>query len=586
MYSTVINQGKKARQQKTRHKKNSRHKENRKKRELARIEQEKLLQERKEAKLKEEKKQKFIDIIIRQTLGRNGRNVGKYRMPSAWEIAIHLGPYFHWVITDYDNFVMPNPNKLNAGKYSWDEPYNYVIFDLPDMDYILNLALNYGCNYQIIERLLKCGANPNRTPYDYIEANRILSDAHKKQEERQKQEEISLAECADYAKSICNDVCGSDGPCTRKCMEIAREYYGYDDYDDYYDDYDDYDYYGDYDNASSHNRSNNSIYLEDHRNHHLMPPICIAASRGDIESIKILLKYKANITEKVLDVHYKNSLKTFVLSEFNVLNYVNRSLNTQCIEFIKSEFRKIQFDLKSIKQCAMAAILDKHSPNCLYISDIYKNIKSFLQANTTHSAYSDNGHPLSYYIPINTENIRRYEIYTKSNLHILLTNNSEYSTWSFSYMPKLDLIRDYIDNYRVDDFAGYRYQTSYFGSYVNYFPRYQPNLPYLAGINKIGSIQTCQSKYEISQSPECTGFAINIDITFINSQYSRIDYTYPEFIDPHIYINFSRTIGSITVSCTFEGNSESERINNMVEHYLSKFNYFINIDIFGTYRSY
>jgi hypothetical protein len=384
-----------------------------------------------------------------------------------------------------------------------------------------------------------------------MKANKLLFDIHKKQEERWKAKENALKECKQYAKDICYEVCGSK--CIGKCTEIARENYGYDDYDDYDDEF----YY----------RTNTVIQPEEYREHHLMPPICIAVSRGDIESIKILLEYKAKITENVLDIKYENGLTKIVSTEFNVLNYVNRSLNTHCIEFIKSEFRKIQSDLQSIKECTMAAILDKRSPNCLYIPNIYKHIKSFLIGNNGPTHSGNASHPLSKYIPIDTRNVNRYEIYTKSNLNIIrYTDIHGYVNWIFSYMPKLDLIQTQVHS--DAKFIGYT------GNY--YIPRYQPSvLPHL-NMKKIGSIQE-DKKHE-------TDFDICInDIPFINKH--GFGHSCQEYMDPyHKYITLSKTRESITILCIFEGNSESERINNMFEYYLSKYNYVINIDVFGTYE--
>jgi hypothetical protein len=549
MYLQLVNLGRNAQKRQKKQDKNSRHKMNIKKREIARIEKEKQ-----EYKCK--RKQKFIDFVIHQTLENIDNDeyfaeVSQYQMPSAWELAIYLGSYFHWVITDYNNFVMPNPDILNADKSCWDKKYNYVLLDLPHMDHILNLALRYGCNCRIIERILKCGASPNRTPYDYMKANKLLFDIHKKQEDRRKAEENVLKECKQYAKDICYEVCGSK--CIGKCTEIARENYGYDD------DYDDDEFYY---------RTNTVIHPEEYLEHHLMPPICIAASRGDIKSIKILLEYKANIAENVLDIKYENGLTKIVSTEFNVLNYVNRSLNKQCIEFIKSEFRKIQSNLQSIKQCTIAAILDKHSPNCLYIPNIYKHIKSFLIGNNGHAGRRDISHPLSKYIPIDTRHIYKYEIYTKSNLNIIkITYDQGYVDWIFSYMPKLDLIQAQTV-YNAWDFVGYR--DNY------YIPEFQPSvLPHL-NMKKIGSIRTCGKL--------CTYFDVCInDIPFINKH--GFGHSCQEYMDPyHKYIAFSKTRESVTISCIFEGNSESERINNMIEYYMSKYNYVINIDIFGTYE--
>jgi hypothetical protein len=553
MYLQLANLGRNAQKRQKKQDKNSRHKMNIKKREITRIEKEKQEYKRAEIKKALKRKQKFIDFIIYQTLENKDDDeyyddVYKYQMPSAWELAIYLGSYFHWVITEYDNFVMPNPYILNVDKSCWDKKYNYVPLDLPNMDHILNLALKYGCNCRIIERILKCGASPNRTPYDYMKANKLLFDIHKKQEDRRKAEENALKECKQYAKDICYEVCGSK--CIGKCTEIAHENYGYDDYDDEF-------YY----------RTNTVIHPEEYREHHLMPPICIVASRGDIESIKILLEYKANIAENVLDIKYENGLTKIVSTEFNVLNYVNRSLNKQCIEFIKSEFRKIQSDLQSIKQCTMAAILDTHSPNCLYIPNIYKHIKSFLIGNNGPVRHGDASHPLSKYIPIDTRNVNRYDIYTKSNLNIIrYTDIHGYVNWIFSYMPKLDLIQTQVHS--DAKFIGYNDNC--------YIPRYQPYiLPHL-DIKKIGSIQEDRTL--------CTDFDICInDIPFINKY--GFGHSCQEYMDPyHKYITLSKTRESITILCIFEGNSESERINNMIEYYISKYNYVINIDVFGTYE--
>ena len=551
MYLQVVNQGRNAKKKQKKQAKNARHNANRKKREQAI-----LLDE--SARIRDAKKQDFIKFIIDQTLSETyGYRNSVHQMLSAWELAIQLGPYFYWVIMDYDNFTMPDPDILNINRYSWDKTYQYSISQLPSLDYILNIALRNGCNHLIIERILKSGANPNRSSFDYISANKKIIKRNQDQIQKNKEKDEEFERYKIFEAEVCRDICfaqsqSSNSECTGKCVKIAREAY-YGDCDDYYDDYDDVP------------ALSRDVYSECYRECDLMPPLCIAAASGIIETIQILIKYKANITERVLEYNQlplpcfkDNNPYHYILTEYNVLNYVNRSLNTECIEFIKSEFTKIQSDKQSIRQCAISAILNKRSikhnnVNYMYIQGIYNNVKSFM-GNTPN--------PLIKYIPINTRYSENYNVYKKANLHIHQSDIKK-NVWILTRIPIFDIIK------RMHNYNSYEFTNSYSGCYFVQ-PQYQPNrLPHIE-YKDIGTIRIPKNKYE------------KLEVTIDNDLFDKTYQYNDDYKHYEKYIDFKHTRYNITISCTFTGETESERINNMVQHYLLH-KCVINTEIFGTY---
>jgi hypothetical protein len=578
MYLQVVNQGRNAKKKQKKQAKNIRHNANRTKREQAaqKLKEDNILNE--STRRREAKKQDFIKFIIDQTLSETDysnygyRNSG-YQMQSAWELAIQLGPYFYWVIMDYDNFTMPDPDILNINRYSWDKTYQYSISQLPSLDYILNIALRNGCNHLIIERILKSGANPNRSSFDYISANIKIIKKNQDQIKKNKEKDDEFERYKIFEAEVCRDICfaqsqSSNSECTGKCVKIARESY-YGDWDDYDDDDDDDDVTG----------LSRDAYSGCHRECHLMPPLCIAAASGIIETIKILIKYKANITERVLEYNQlplpcfkDNNPYHYILTEYNVLNYVNRSLNTECIEFIKSEFKKIQSDKQSIRQCAISAILNKRSikhnnVNCMYIQGIYNNVKSFM-GNTPN--------PLIKYIPINTIYSNNCRIYKKANLHIHQSDIKK-NVWILNRIPIFDIIK------HMHHYNSYEFTSCNSGCYsfqVQYQPNRLPNIEY----KDIGTIRIPKNKYE------------KLEVTIDNDLFGKTYQYNDDYEHYEQYIDFEQTQypatcgkiaapirqDSITISCKFTGETESERINNMVQHYLLH-KCVINTEIFGTY---
>lgn len=526
MYSKIMRQGNKTAKQKKNKEKKQKYKNSKHARQVE-----------ENNKIKETKKQEFITFIIKHTLTEDDYDYDYdydsiyYRIKSAWELAIHFGPSFNWVIMEYDNFTMPNPDVLNRDLFA--QTYHYMISELPSLDYILNLALRNGCNNLIIEKLLKSGANPNRTPFDYITANMKIIKKEKKSADAQKQYEKFSAE-------VCRDICftqtDDNTECTGKCRYIIQEQYndGYDDYDVYDDDYDD-------------------DVTELPFDHQLISPLCIAAASGMIETIKILIKYKADIKEYMLEYNSKTKYK---LTKFNVLNYVNRSLNDECIEFIKSEFQKIQSDAQSLRQCTMSAILNKRSSNCLYIPNIYNHVKSFLGCMP---------HLLRSYIPI----IRRYRntspIYTKSGLHIY-NSDIKSGTWTLTRLPQYEIVKSQ-ENYQYNEFVDYSFNT------------YQPVLPHIYN-QKLGLITIPKDEH--------VSLNVCIDINYVSISINKKQDLYNFRHDNQDYVHYSKYVmflyfrNTIIISCTFTGKTQSERISNMVKHYLS-YDYIINTDIFGTY---
>jgi hypothetical protein len=652
MYLQVVNQGRNAKKKQKKQSKNARHNANRKKREQAI-----LLDE--STRRREAKKQDFIKFIIDQTLSETDYSNYGYRnsvhqMQSAWELAIQLGPYFYWVIMDYDNFTMPDPDILNINRYSWDKTYQYSISQLPNLDYILNIALRNGCNHLIIERILKSGANPNRSSFDYLSANKKILKKNQDQIQKNKEKDEEFERYKIFEAKVCRDICvaqsqSSNTECTGKCVKIARESY-----------YGDYEYDDDYDDVPAFRRDYSECYSECH----LMPPLCIVAASGIIETIQILIKYKANITERVLEYNQLPCFKDnnpyhYILTDYNVLNYVNRSLNTECIEFIKSEFKKIQSDKQSIRQCAISAILNKRSikhnnVNYMYIQGIYNNVKSFM-GNTPN--------PLIKYIPINTRYSENYNVYKKANLHIHQSDIKK-NVWILTRIPVFDIIKR-MHNYNLHEFTNY-IPNSYESGCYSFQPQYQPNrLPNIEYKN-IGTIRIPKNKYKKLE------VTIDNDLFGKTYQYNDDYEHYEKYIDfkhTHYSITAARgpiglqdaaeqyhatcgkiaapirqdsitaargpiglqeaaeqypatcgkiaapirqdsitaargpiglqdaaeqyhaTCGkiaapirqdSITISCTFTGETESERINNMVQHYLLH-KCVINTEIFGTY---
>jgi hypothetical protein len=620
MYLQVVNQGRNAKKKQKKQAKNARHNANRKKREQAilpdvhaccgeaiQIKAHKLDES---ARIRDAKKQDFIKFIIDQTLSETyGYRNSVHQMLSAWELAIQLGPYFYWVIMDYDNFTMPDPDILNINRYSWDKTYQYSISQLPSLDYILNIALRNGCNHLIIERILKSGANPNRSSFDYLSANKKILKRNQDQIQKNKEKDEEFERYKIFEAEVCRDICfaqsqSDNTECTGKCVKIAREsYYGdcgdYDDYDDEYDD------------VPAFRRDYSECYSECH----LMPPLCIAAASGIIETIQILIKYKANITERVLEYNQLPCFKDnnpyhYILTDYNVLNYVNRSLNTECIEFIKSEFKKIQSDKQSIRQCAISAILNKRSikhnnVNYMYIQGIYNNVKSFM-GNTPN--------PLIKYIPINTRYSENYNVYKKANLHIHQSDIKK-NVWILTRIPIFDIIKR-MHNYNLHEFTNY-IPNSYESGCYSFQPQYQPNrLPNIEYKN-IGTIRIPKNKYkklEVTIDNDLFGktYQYNDDYEhyekYIDFKHTRYNITaargpiglqeaaeqYPQLADQILQDaaeQYPATCGkiaapirqdSITISCTFTGETESERINNMVQHYLSH-KCVINTEIFGTY---
>ena len=596
MYLQVVNQGKNAKKKQKKQAKNIRHNANRTKREQAaqKLKEDNILDE--STRRREAKKQDFIKFIIDQTLSETDYSNYGYRnsvhqMQSAWELAIQLGPYFYWVIMDYDNFTMPDPDILNINRYSWDKTYKYSISQLPSLDYILNIALRNGCNHLIIERILKSGANPNRSSFDYISANKKIIKKNQDQIQKNKEKDEEFERYKIFEAEVCRDICfaqsqSSNSECTGKCVKIARESY-YGDWDDDDDDYDD---------VPAFRRDYSECYSECH----LMPPLCIAAASGIIETIQILIKYKANITERVLEYNQLPCFKDnnpyhYILTDYNVLNYVNRSLNTECIEFIKSEFKKIQSDKQSIRQCAISAILNKRSikhnnVNYMYIQGIYNNVKSFM-GNTPN--------PLIKYIPINTRYSENYNVYKKANLHIHQSDIKK-NVWILTRIPIFDIIKR-MHNYNLHEFTNY-IPNSYESGCYSFQPQYQPNrLPNIEYKN-IGTIRIPKNKYK------------KLEVTIDNDLFGKTYQYNDDYEHYEKYIDFKHTrysitaargpIGlqeaaeqypatcgkiaapirqdSITISCTFTGETESERINNMVQHYLLH-KCVINTEIFGTY---
>jgi|694.fasta_scaffold05757_17 hypothetical protein len=528
MYLQVVNQGRNAKKKQKKHAKNIRHNANRTKREQAaqKLKEDNILDE--STRRREAKKQDFIKFIIDQTLSKTdyinyGYQNSVHQMQSAWELAIQLGPYFYWVIMDYDNFTMPDPDILNINRYSWDKTYKYSISQLPSLDYILNIALRNGCNHLIIERILKSGANPNRSSFDYISANKKIIKKNQDQIQKNKEKDEEFERYKIFEAKVCRDICfaqsqSSNTECTGKCVKIAREsYYGdWDDYDD--------------DDVPAFRRDYSECYSECH----LMPPLCIAAASGIIETIQILIKYKANITERVLEYNQLPCFKDnnpyhYILTDYNVLNYVNRSLNTECIEFIKSEFKKIQSDKQSIRQCAISAILNKRSikhnnVNYMYIQGIYNNVKSFM-GNTPN--------PLIKYIPINTRYSENYNVYKKANLHIHQSDIKK-NVWILTRIPIFDIIKR-MHNYNLHEFTNY-IPNSYESGCYSFQPQYQPNrLPNIEYKN-IGTIRIPKNKYK------------KLEVTIDNDLFGKTYQYNDDYEHYEKYIDFKHTRYSITAA--------------------------------------
>lgn len=525
-------------EQQKRSAKNARHKANRKKRN-ALVEVRKL---KEVEKLKEKKKQTFIDFIISRTLYDDSDwydgSPCKYDMPSAYELAIMLGSHFHWVIMDYDNFTMPDPRVLNQDRiFFGGKEYWYRLTKLPCMNYLLNMAIRYSCNHIIIERLLKLGASPNKAPFNWRTINIKLKEQFEEEKlKREKQDEIS-----------------------RKRTEIQ-------DYDDEYDDsyYDDYDYYdNDYDNTSY------TRYEESHQEYQLIPPICVAAINGMIDVVKVLLKYGANVTECVIEYipsRYNSYEGRYILMKYNAVDYARHSFDSECIKLIKSGYDKIQSDEMSLLQCLSATRNNKS--NCTYIPGIYRHIKKFLKPISDRDTYQE-------YHTYNTYGTyldwRNFPIYSKSGLHIYKSNG-----WTINSTPIFESLRD-MKSYSSGTFR-YFYDTS------NITDDYKiKKLPHMSTIGG-DDFATIDDSH-----PDRLLIDIQRELGFINMHYNRVckcdNYHNDdcECYNYQTYVDFKVTRDNITISCKFAGDTESQRISNMADYYLTKYKMAINTDIFGVY---
>lgn len=525
-------------EQQKRSAKNARHKANRKKRNA--LEEVRKLKE--VEKLKEKKKKTFIDFIISRTLYDDSDwydgSPCKYDMPSAYELAIMLGSHFHWVIMEYDNFTMPDPRVLNQDRiFFGGKEYWYRLAELPCMDYLLNMAIRYSCNHIIIERLLKLGASPNKAPFDYRTINIKLKEQF---EEEKLKREIS-----------------------RKRTEIQ-------DYDDEYDDsyYDDYDYYdNDYDNTSY------TRYEESHQEYQLIPPICVAAINGMIEVVNVLLKYGANVTECVIEYipsRYNSYEGRYILMKYNAVDYARHSFDSECIKLIKSGYDKIQSDEMSLLQCLSATRNNKS--NCTYIPGIYRHIKKFLKPISDRDTYQE--YPDIIYGTY--LDWRNFPIYSKSGLHIYKPDGN---SWKITLVPRFEALRD-IRSY-ISELRTYRYfydtRHMSYSSVIKKLPHVDVSIIE----NKIGTIDDEYSDRLLID--------IRCELGFINKHYNRVckcdNYHNDdcECYNYQTYVDFKVTRDNITISCKFAGDTESQRISNMADYYLTKYKMAINTDIFGIY---
>ena len=526
MFLSIVRNSEKASRSKKKSAKNARHKANRNERKKREQEAMTRKKEQELEKIKENKKQDFIKFITSTTLYEDdddwyhGEPLNKYIMPSAYEIAIKLGTYFDWVIMEYDNFRMPDPTILNETRRHTTsrKDYWYNICELPNMDYILNVALRHGCNTMIIERLLQKGSSPNKTPFDYRSINQKLIMQHEKHELHQK-----------LLSTICHD---------------------YDDYDDDYDDYDD-----------DYNPPNNDLFLDAHSEYQLMPPICIAAVSGMWSVVKLLLEYKANIQEHVLELEYRRKTTTscglnqFIDTTYTALDYAMRSFNPICINIIKGEYQKIQPDKQSLMQC----LAGKRNVNCIHIPGIYRHINSFLgQSNIKTKKYTESRLKLDW---------DNFPIYSKSGLHIYYEKQDSI-VLRFTHVPIFEVLRN--KYYKV---CGSQYNNFYNGDAMVVLPHTSVNRDYMY----IGSIEL--NIYDMFNKPQ---IYMKSSLDFIGFGNCDRGYNFheqkSEYIHYDKYVDVKITDEHIIISCTFDGG-----IERMAEYYLTKYRQVINSDIFGTY---
>jgi hypothetical protein len=156
-------------------------------------------------------------------------------------------------------------------------------------------------------------------------------------------------------------------------------------------------------------------------------------------------------------------------------------------------------------------------------------------------------------------------------------------------------------NYNLHEFTNYIPNSYESGCYFVQ-PQYQPNrLPNIEYKN-IGTIRIPKNKYkklEVTIDNDLFGktYQYNDDyehyekyIDFKNTRYNITAARGPIGLQEAAE-QYPATCGkiaasirqdSITISCTFTGETESEQINNMVQHYLLH-KCVINTEIFGTY---
>lgn len=555
MFLRIVRSGEKVSRSKKNSAKNARHKVNLKERKKQEQEAMTRKKEQELEKIKEDKKHDFIKFITSKTLYEDDdwyhEEPREYKMLSAYEIAINLGPSFDWVIMDYDNFIMPDPTILNENRSSYfDKSYGYYILELPNMDYILNVALRRGCNTIIIERLLQKGASPNKTPFDYRSINQKLIARHIQEEQKEVELKLKRAEKEEWHREwlamICRDNCQQT--CTKKCLQIANEY---DDYDDYDDDYSD-----------DYNPTDTDLFLDAHSEYQLIPPICIAAVSGMWSVVTLLLKYKANIQEHVLEYEYQRispemrGLSQFIVTKYTALDYAMRSFNKICINLIKTEYQKIQSDKRSLMQC----LSGKRNANCIHIPGIYKHIKSFLgQSDIQPKTYSES----RLYI-----NWNKFPIYSKLGLHIYCEKQDSFDILRFTRIPIFEALKNksYKDIHQ-NWVRFYNTEYEYSRDVITLLPHTSVHKDY----TYIGSI-----KFDDFDKPD---IYMKCDLDFIGfvnaSDFNEQQSTYTDY---STYVNVQITNKHIIISCTFDGGIES-----MFDYYLTKYKQVINTDIFGIY---
>ena len=373
------------------------------------------------------------------------------------------------------------------------------------------------------------------TTFDYRSINQKLIMQHEKHELHQK-----------LLSTLCHDYDDDD----------------YDDDDDYYD------------------PPNKDLFLDAHSEYQLMPPICIAAVSGMWSVIKLLLEYKANIQEHVLELKYHRKTTTscglnqFIDTKYTALEYAMRSFNPICINIIKGEYQKIQPDKQSLMQC----LAGKRNVNCIHIPGIYRHINSFLgQSNIKTKKYTESRLKLDW---------DNFPIYSKSGLHIYYEKQDSAvlscrmgtamglyaAVLRFTHVPIFEVLRNKYYKVCGSQYNNF-YSAEYSGDAMVVLPHTSVNRDYMY----IGSIEL--NIYDMFNKPH---IYMKSSLDFI--EFGNCDRGYnfheqkSEYIHYDKYVDVKITDEHIIISCTFDGG-----IERMAEYYLTKYMQVINSDIFGTY---